>query len=78
MAKAQVRCKRNFDNRLRRQRDDLTEGEQAFLRRDEPPKPGERSHKRLSVVIGPFPITKITDRTVVLRIGDNREEVSRD
>lgn len=75
---AQARYKQNFDSRIRRQRDDIVEGDQAFLSRDELLKPEERSYKLLPVVNGPFPVTKVTARTVFLLIGYNLEEVSRD
>lgn len=50
----------------------------SSLQRDEPNKPGERSHKLLPAVTGPVELVEDKDRTVVLRIGDSLKDVGKD
>ena len=77
MLKTQERYRRNYDDRLRKQRSAIVAGSLVFLRKDHRD-PGVRSHKLAPVVTGPHKVVEHDDHTVVIELGNQHERVSRD
>ena len=76
--KAQVRYKRNYDRLLRRQREEIREGDSVFLRVERRNEADTR-HKLAAVADGPFQVQGVSNNTVVIARPDNTvERVSRD
>ena len=73
----QARYKRNFDARLRLPVQQINEGSFVFLRRDHTPRTESR-HKLAPVADGPFKVFGADEHTVVVKIDENVERVSRD
>lgn len=78
LEKAQRRYKRNFDARLRKQKEIIAAGDNVYLRverRNE----DEHRHKLAAVAEGPYPVLDVKGKTVVIQRRDNTvERVSRD
>ena len=77
LEKRQARYKRNFDARLRLPVQRISEGSFVFLRRDHTPRTESR-HKLAPVADGPFKVVGADEHTVVVKIDENVERVSRD
>lgn len=80
ISSAQKRYKRNFDNRIRPMRLALWAGSIAFLRADRPTKTDGHAHKLAPLVTGLHRIEDVAEdgRTLILRLCDRLERVSRD
>ena len=77
LEKRQARYKRNFDARLRLPVQQISEGSFVFVRRDHTPRTESR-HKLAPVADGPFEVVGADEHTVVVKIDENVERVSRD
>ena len=74
----QARYKRNYDNRLRKQREHINDDDQVYLRKERRDE-REHRHKFAAVADGPFKVIKATRQTVVIERTDKSvERVSRD
>ena len=74
---AQARAKRNYDRRLRKQKETIQEGDFVYLR-VERKNAADHRHKLAPVAEGPFRVTKTTGNTVVIERADRSvERVSR-
>ncbi len=73
----QPRMKRNDDERLRSDGQDLRIGGYAFVRKEYHEKDNPK-HKLSQIADGPFKIVSFSDDAVLLKIGENQERVSRD
>ena len=77
LTKAQARYKKNFDARLRKQRENITVDDYVYLR-VERKDPTEHRHKLAAIAEGPYRVTKADDATVVIERPDRSvEKVSR-
>ena len=76
LEKRQARYKRNFDARLLPVQQ-ISEGSFVFIRRDHTPRTESR-HKLAPVADGPFEVVGADEHTVVVKIDENVERVSRD
>ena len=63
--KAQARYKRDYDKRLRRQREIIKKGDSVFLRKERRDESQTR-HKLAAVAVGPFPVESVKGNTVVI------------
>ena len=77
LEKRQARYKRNFEARLRRPVQQISEGSFVFVRRDHTPKTESR-HKLAPVANGPLEVVGADEHTVVVKIDENVERVSQD
>ena len=75
--KRQARYKRKFDSRLRLPAQQISEGFFAFLRRDHTLRT-ESWHKLAPVADVPFKDVLADEHTIVMKIEENVERVSRD
>ena len=77
-SKSQARYKRNYDARLRKQKEKVYLGDQVYLRiekRDET----QTRHKLAAFVDGPYPVVGVRGNTVVIERPDRSvERVNRD
>jgi len=77
LAKSQEKYRNNFDERLRRQKDNLKPGGYVFVRKERF-QDEEKKHKLSSVADGPYKIEHVDPYTVTLKIGQTLEKISRD
>lgn len=75
---AQRRTKRNFDERLRRRRKKFRVGDMVVVKLDKESRPAGQAHKLAPKTEGPFRVTFVRTKTVIIRRGDSREEGSTD
>ena len=78
LRKAQKRYQRNFNRRQRLPVRDPKPNGYVFLRKDyHEPKVGTK-HKLAPVATGPYKVISVSDKTLVIKIGERHERVSRD
>ena len=77
LRKEQARYKRNFDSRLSRPKYDIPVGSYVFLLKEQGTA-SEPKHKLAQVATGPYAVKNLDQDTVVIPIGDQEEQVSRD
>ena len=77
LRKAQEKYKKDFDKRLRRDRQPLQPGGFAFVRKEYHDKEHVK-HKLSDIVDGPFEVIACDSKTALLKTGDTQERFSRD
>ena len=77
MNREQDRYRRNFDQRLRRHKQDIRPGSFVFVRKEYSNK-SERKHKLAPIADGPFRVISANAHTVLIEDGSRRERISKD
>ena len=77
MSKEQDRYRRNFNQCLRRDNQDIRSGSFVFVRKDYTNK-NERKHKLAPIANGPYRVVNDDEHTVLIEDGSRRERISRD
>lgn len=75
MDKAQARFKRNHDARLRKRKKNLCQGDFVWIRREKTALPAGNRHKLAARADGPYRVTQINEKTVIIDRGPVRDEV---